>query len=464
MSTTLRIESTPIEGMVVVHLPIHGDNRGWFKEHWQRAKMVSLGLPDFGPVQQNISFNAEVGTTRGIHAEPWDKYVSVAAGKVFGAWVDLREGDGFGTVFTHELNSSTAVFVPRGVANAFQTLEPDTAYMYLVNDHWSPDACYTFLNVADPTVNIAWPIDLSNAILSDKDRAHPLLENVSPMKPRPTAVIGVDGQLGRALKALLGDENTHYISRDMLDLEDIDAVRAFDMSSYATIINAAAFTAVDAAETDEGARKSWVINASAVAELASKARDSRAIFVHVSTDYVFSGDTHSHQEDEPLAPLNVYGQSKAAGEYAARIAPKSYVVRTSWVVGDGKNFVRTMASLAGRGVAPSVIDDQFGRLTFASELARALVHLVTEQAPYGTYNMSNDGPVSSWFDVACEVFALVGADRSQVSPTSTREYCLKTPVAATRPHYSTFDLTKIKDTGFTPEDWRTNLIEYLNAG
>ena len=94
----LKVERTNIPGLIVFDLPVHGDNRGWFKENWQRAKMTALGLPDFGPVQNNISFNAKKGVTRGIHAEPWDKYISIATGAVFGAWVDLRPGESFGQV------------------------------------------------------------------------------------------------------------------------------------------------------------------------------------------------------------------------------------------------------------------------------------------------------------------------------------------------------------------------------
>ena len=182
----LAIERTPIPGFLRIDLTVHGDNRGWFKENWQREKMLALGLPDFGPVQNNISFNNEVGVTRGIHAEPWDKFVSVATGRVFGAWVDLREGPSFGTVYTCEIDPSVAVFVPRGVGNAYQTLEPNTAYTYLVNDHWSPDAQYTFLNLADETANVPWPIPLAEAILSDKDKAHPRLADVAPF-PSPEA-------------------------------------------------------------------------------------------------------------------------------------------------------------------------------------------------------------------------------------------------------------------------------------
>ena len=159
----LHANTTPIPGLTLWDLPVHGDNRGWFKENWQRAKMVAAGLPDFGPVQNNVSFNDAVGTTRGIHAEPWDKWVSVVAGRVFGAWVDLRAGATFGNVFTAELDPSHAVFVPRGVGNAFQTLEPNTAYSYLVNAHYSPDATYVSVNLADQTLAIAWPIPLGQA-------------------------------------------------------------------------------------------------------------------------------------------------------------------------------------------------------------------------------------------------------------------------------------------------------------
>ena len=125
----LSISSTPIPGLLVISLDVRGDNRGWFKENWQRRKMVELGLPDFRPVQTYVSLNTSAGATRGIHAEPWDKLVSLAAGRIFGAWVDLRPGDGFGRSFTLDMDTETAVFVPRGVGNAFQTLVDATAYV-----------------------------------------------------------------------------------------------------------------------------------------------------------------------------------------------------------------------------------------------------------------------------------------------------------------------------------------------
>lgn len=178
----LTVTESPIPGLFVVKLPVHGDNRGWFKENYQKEKMEALGLPSFDIVQNNISFNDKAGATRGLHAEPWNKFISTANGRVFGAWCDLRKGDSFGRVFTHEINPGTAIFVPKGVANGYQTLDDNIAYTYLVDAHWSPDAKYTFVNLFDPALGINWPISQEQAIISEKDAAHPLLTNVIPME------------------------------------------------------------------------------------------------------------------------------------------------------------------------------------------------------------------------------------------------------------------------------------------
>lgn len=445
------VETTPIPGLLVIRIPVHGDSRGWFKENWQRAAMTAAGLPDFGPVQNNMSYNAQPGTVRGIHAEPWDKLVSVAAGRVFGAWVDLREGESFGSVFTVEIDTATAVFVPRGVGNSFQTLEPDTVYSYLVNDHWSADAQgrYTFLNLADETVQVPWPIALADAEMSEKDRAHPRLADVVPMKAKRTLILGAGGQLGKALVTALPD--AHAVTRAELDVTDLDALAAWPWAQYGTVINASAYTKVDEAETPEGRRAAWAANATAVSALAAIATRHRLTLVHVSTDYVFDGSLEGHVEDEPLSPLGVYGQSKAAGEAAVVTVPHHYLLRTSWVVGVGANFVRTMASLAERGVDPGVVDDQVGRLTFASDLAAAILHLLEVGAPFGVYNVSNGGTPTTWADIARRVFELTGHDPARVSGVSTADY-FAGKQAAPRPLNSVFDLSKLESTGFVPRD------------
>jgi dTDP-4-dehydrorhamnose reductase/dTDP-4-dehydrorhamnose 3,5-epimerase len=460
----LRATETPIPGLVLWDLTVHGDSRGWFKENWQREKMIAAGLPDFGPVQNNISFNDAVGTTRGIHAEPWDKWVSLATGRVFGVWVDLREGPTFGTVFTAKLDPSRAIFVPRGVGNGYQTLDPDTAYTYLVNDHWSPDATYTFLNLADESVAIDWPIPLDRAEISEKDHAHPRLADVEPVPARKILVTGANGQLGRALRAELGDaSHIDYVTREDLDLASPEVFTARHWRDYDTIINAAAYTAVDQAETPEGRREAWAANATAVSHLARIALEHRLTLVHVSTDYVFDGTSdRPYHEDDPLSPLGVYGQTKAAADAIVATVPRHYIVRTSWVIGDGRNFVRTMRELADRGVDPAVVDDQVGRLTFTGDLARGIVHLMAERPAPGVYNLTGGGDPMSWADVARAVFVSTGHDPQRVRPVSTEEYfaSASAPVAP-RPRNSVLDLSKIEATGFAVRAVEDVLREYL---
>jgi len=454
----LTLERTPIPGLLVLRLPIHGDDRGWFKENWQREKMTALGLPDFGPVQNNISFNAAAGATRGIHAEPWDKLVSVATGRVFGAWVDLREGESFGTTFTITVNPGTCVFVPRGVGNSYQALEDGTAYSYLVNDHWRPGITYPAVNLGDAALGIAWPIPLSDAEISPKDLANPVLAEVPPFPPRRALIIGANGQLGRALAVEF--PQAHRVGHQELDITDPAAVAAWPWRNYDVILNAAAYTAVDEAETPEGRPIAWAANATAPALLANAVRDHGLTLVHYSSDYVFDGKAAEHTEDEPLSPLGVYGQSKAAGDLAVMAAPKHFILRTSWVIGDGNNFVRTMRRLAEAGVSPSVVCDQVGRLTFTDELARATVHLLDTGAPFGIYNVTNSGRAQSWADLARSVFALSARNADDITPVNSDEYAAGKPTAL-RPRNSLLSLEKLGQTGFISVDAADALKDYL---
>jgi dTDP-4-dehydrorhamnose 3,5-epimerase len=389
----------------------------------------------------------------------------VAAGRIFGAWVDLREGPSFGAVFTAELDPSQAIFIPRGVGNAFQTLADNTAYTYLVNDHWSADAQgrYTFLNLADETAAIPWPVPLEQAELSDKDKAHPRLAEVAPMPAKKTLVLGADGQLGKALRDLYdGDPSVEFAGRAGFDLGTEASFTARNWKNYSTIINAAAYTAVDAAETPEGRTAAWAINVTAVARLARTAAEHDLTLVHVSSDYVFDGAAGSHTEDEPVSPLGVYGQTKAAGDAVVSVVPRHYILRTSWVIGEGNNFVRTMASLAARGIKPSVVDDQTGRLTFTQDIAAGIRHLLETGAQYGTYNLSNEGEPQSWADIAADVYEITGGSRAAITRVSTEEF-FRGKSAAPRPLNSMLNLRKLGAQGFHPADATTRLREYLGA-
>ena len=183
--------------------------------------------------------------------------------------------------------------------------------------------------------------------------------------------------------------------------------------------------------------------------------------MHISSEYIFDGTAAIHTEDEPPSPLGVYGQSKAGGDAAVEAAPRHYLVRTSWVVGDGKNFVRTMASLAERGIAPKVVADQTGRLTFTTDLAAGIIHLLSTGAEYGTYNLSGRGPVVSWCDIARRVYELVGRSAAEVTPVTTAEYYAGQEGIAPRPLSSALDLSRIEATGFTPADSMERLEAYV---
>ena len=386
-----------------------------------------------------------------------------------------RPGESFGQVFTTRLDPSKAIYVPRGVGNSFQALQDGTVYTYLVNAHWSLEQkkTYTFVNLADPELGIEWPIPLEESERSEADLHHPMLRDAKPMEPKRTLVTGCNGQLGRAVRAYAeahGLRGFEYTDIDEFDFSDPTAYDKYDWSLYGTIINAGAYTAVDKAETAEGRPVAWKANAQGPALLARVAKDHHITLVHVSSDYVFDGTADLHSEDEAFAPLGVYGQTKAAGDIAVANAPEHYILRSSWVIGEGRNFVKTMMMLSDRVANPddqleqvTVVDDQYGRLTFTKDMAEAIFHLLDSHAPYGTYNLTGSGAVRNWAQIASRVFELTNGNGEKVKPISTAEYFAnaKAPVSP-RPEHSALDLSKIKAAGYTPADWEETLEAYVN--
>lgn len=272
-------------------------------------------------------------------------------------------------------------------------------------------------------------------------------------------IIGANGQLGKALS--LKYPNATQVDRAELDITDKNAVLAFDWSNIDIILNAAAYTNVDGAETAEGRVLAWQINAVAVSYLAEVAQKHNLTLVHVSSDYVFDGTQSPHTETEAYSPLGVYAQTKAAGDIVVATVPKHYILRTSWVIGDGHNFVRTMMSLADRDISPSVVSDQVGRLTFTPTLVDAIDHLLTNKHAYGTYNVSNDGDPASWAAITRAIFADMNRTDLTVTDVTTEEYFSGKPGIAPRPLASALDLSKIKATGLSLRDWQSDLKDYI---
>lgn len=273
-------------------------------------------------------------------------------------------------------------------------------------------------------------------------------------------IFGANGQLGRALQLQYPQAQKAGVLE--LDITDRESLLSFDWSKITHILNAAAYTNVDGAESPEGKIAAWNVNAKAVGYLSEVAHEHDITLVHISTDYVFDGTKSPHTEEEPFSPLSVYGASKAAGDTEAAKTPKHYILRTSWVIGEGKNFVRTMLELGAKGINPTVVADQVGRPTFTSELVRAISHLLSSNCQYGTYNVSNDGEPASWSNITRKIFEIAGMNNT-VTDVTTAEYYRGTENIAPRPLLSTLDLTKIKVTGFKPRDWKDVLIEYVKG-
>ncbi|GJF02243.1 SDR family oxidoreductase [Pseudonocardia sp. D17] len=272
-------------------------------------------------------------------------------------------------------------------------------------------------------------------------------------------LLGAGGQVGRALAAALPDAVA--LTRADFDITGGGPEPAWD--EHEVVVNAAAHTDVDGAQTPDGRVATWRANASGPALLADRARRHGFTLVHLSTEYVFDGrKSGPYTETDPVAPLSAYGAAKAAGDLAVRGVERHYLVRPTWVVGEGRNFVRTMLGLAGRGIAPTVVADQVGRPTFAPDIAAAIVHLLDVGATHGTYHVTGGGEPASWADVARAVFAAAGRDDLAVTDTTTAEYFAGRPDVAPRPLNSVLDLGRAHAAGVVTPDWQESLLRYVS--
>lgn len=274
-------------------------------------------------------------------------------------------------------------------------------------------------------------------------------------------IAGANGMLGTDIQKALAGREVAALGRADLDVTDLgavrDAVRGSDI-----VINAAAYTRVDDAETDEAA--AFAVNAAGAENLAIAAAESGARLVQISTDYVFRGDANSpYREDSPREPLSAYGRTKAAGEELALAAHPdgTYVVRTAWLYGEhGPNFAATMVRLAGSNPTVAVVTDQLGQPTWTHDLARQIVALCDSDAPAGVFHGTNSGE-ASWFDFARAVFEEVGLDPDRVRPTDSSAFVRPAP----RPGYSVLGHDAWAAAGLEPmRQWRDALAEAVAAG
>ncbi len=273
-------------------------------------------------------------------------------------------------------------------------------------------------------------------------------------------VTGGNGQLGCSLRLASAESEHRYVFTDVeeLDITSAAAVEEFFCREKPdVVVNCAAYTAVDMAEDNE--MQADRINHLAVALLADACRRYNATLIHISTDYVFSGEAAApYGEEVEPAPINAYGRTKLAGERAiAESGCRSIIIRTSWLYSEyGKNFVKTMLSLMASRSEVKVVADQFGTPTYAGDLARAITYIINSGQcdKSGIYHYSNLGECS-WYDFACEIARLSGSDCT-VTPCTTADY----PTKAHRPRYSTLDKSKFIATfGIAIPQWQYSLVQ-----
>jgi len=280
-------------------------------------------------------------------------------------------------------------------------------------------------------------------------------------------VFGRIGQLGSALAEVLSDRyETRFIDQPELDLTAPESVRDHVQTYLPSIvINAAAYTAVDRAETEP--ELAHVINARAPGSLAYACEEAGAVLIHYSTDYVFDGTASMpYTETAATAPTGVYGQSKLAGEIAVASAiPRHVILRTAWLYSAvGHNFVKTMLKLANSGQPIRVVADQIGSPTYAQDLARVTRGIIevlnsTREDCFGLYHVTNTG-TTSWYGLAQEVFRLTAHQDVVVQPISTEEY----PTPAPRPAYTALDCSKLERVfGLTLPSWRDALARCIDS-
>lgn len=279
------------------------------------------------------------------------------------------------------------------------------------------------------------------------------------MYKKKILITGGAGQLGQCIEKLSENLKSKFefcfVDYQDLDLTDESKVEDFfDDFKPNFCINAAAYTAVDLAEDE--VEKAYAVNSDAVEFLAKNCKKHRCVFIHISTDYVFDGDTQLPYDEENFTnPIGIYGKSKLQGEEKAlEENPKSIIIRTSWLYSEfGKNFVKTMLNLFQQKDQISVVSDQYGQPTYAMDLAETILNILQKpELTFGVFHFSNYSEIT-WFDFAKKIAELSGA-KTQITPISTQEY----PTKATRPKRSTFNLEKIeKIYQISPKHWEHRL-------
>ena len=382
------VQRLAIPDVVVMTPRVFGDHRGFFMETF-RDSFFKRNIVDLAFVQDNHSRSTK-GILRGLHyqlKQAQGKLVRVISGQVFDVAVDIRKtsatfGQWVGETLSEE--NRKMLWVPPGFAHGFYVLSDIAEFVYKCTDYYTPEYERS-IRWDDPDIGIQWPLlQGSPPVLSEKDDKAGRFKK-RPGVPMKVLIIGAGGQLGWELQQTRPENiDVQAVDFPEIDLSDPSSTRhCITETRVDWIINAAAYTAVDQAESDRGA--AFRINHDAVSDIATLADEKKIRLAHISTDYVFSGKHYKPlQPDDPIDPKSVYGMSKWQGEEAVReiLKDDSLIIRTAWLYSShGKNFVNTMLNLMAAGKDLNVIDEQVGTPTWARGLAKA-VWGVHRQIPF----------------------------------------------------------------------------------
>lgn len=475
----MKIINTAIADVKIIEPQLYGDSRGYFYESFSEREFRE-NVADIHFVQDNQSYSRGP-VVRGLHFQRGEhaqaKLVRVIEGRVLDVAVDIREDSPtFGQHVAVELSGDNhrQLFIPRGFAHGFAVLGDSALFQYKCDNYYCPEA-EDGIAFDDPSLGIDWPFDLSCAIVSEKDRHRPTLQewltarrgNDTPTSHKQRILVtGGNGQLGRSLRRIAEEgaaPETEFLFTDVMemDITSPDAIeRVMENFKPDTVINCAAYTDVNRAESDIAmARK---LNTEAAGLLANATKRHNAHLIQVSTDYVFGQKTLNTpiEETTPTSPLGVYGMTKLEGEELVKASGCRYtIVRTAWLYSEyGKNFVKTMRNLMADQKQLRVVADQTGTPTYAGDLATTLLTIAANPGKNCTYHYSNLG-TATWYDFAVEIQRLYNLKGCQVTPCTTAEF----PSPAPRPSYSVLSKSKIINAfGLSVPYWRDSLALCIN--
>ena len=447
-----------------------GDDRGYFSPYFIDKNLDKLGFRKV--VQANRSKSAK-GVVRGLHFQKdpkcQAKIVEVIKGSAIDVVVDIREdsptyGKFTAVKLTDENNRQ--LFVPRGFAHGFISLEDDTIFQYLIDNDYAPKMEGGIL-WNDPDLGIDWDKmfkenGIEKPILSDKDQVHPRLKDNKVKFTREYdgraaekyLITGYKGQLGydikrELLKQGIKEENILAIDKDEMDITNREEVmKVVGEFKPDVIFHCAAWTAVDKAE--EAKDLCHAVNVTGTKNLTDASIENDAKIVYLSTDYVFDGKKaldDMYDVNDEKNPMSIYGLTKYLGEEEIKRNPRHFITRISWVFGiNGNNFIKTMLKLSENHSELNVVNDQIGSPTYTVDLAHLLVNMAKTNK-YGTYHANNEGFVS-WADFAKYIFEINNKD-VKVNPVSTEEYLkISGTKQAYRPRNSKLSKESLDEAGF----------------